>query len=293
MEAYFNELSCYPLCESKECARERAYKFASLLSETNKRGFNVVRCHDRGPEQILLCYNYSIVDFCHENIRGSKEILLLSMLHPPYFEPDSEEEKAYIENSFSVSVINDLKQEERKSVYGLSAAYLHNSIGQNLCSCDFWEQNKEYVIHSTNDAGKEKVYKVLSFSFPEDYEISEYKQWQAKTQPCNFCDCGLNPTQKQCKLSSDHHGNNVLKKFAKESLFILPYIESVVTSLPYTPNSKTFVKKLHYDTYRIEIVLTWTKKGYGMLIQTTARNDVELIQIGNKLEERFGNNNTK
>ena len=27
-----------------------------------------------------------------------------------------------------------------------------------------------------------------------------------------FCDCGLEKTKKQCKLSSDHHGNDVLKK---------------------------------------------------------------------------------
>ena len=153
MEAYFNELSCYPLCESKECAQKRAYKFASLLTETKKRGFNIVRCHDNGIAHIPLCCNYSIADFCYENLRGSKEILLLSMLRPPYFKPDSEEEKAYIESSFSVSAINDIKQEGRKSAYGLSAACLHNSIGQNFCSCDFWEQNKEYKIHSINEAG--------------------------------------------------------------------------------------------------------------------------------------------
>lgn len=112
MDAYFNELSCFPLCKSKECAKERAYKFASLLSETKKQGFNVVRCHDRGMAEILLSQDYSIADFCNENLRGIKEMLLLSMLHPPYFEPGSEEEKTYIENTFSVSVTNDLNQEE-------------------------------------------------------------------------------------------------------------------------------------------------------------------------------------
>lgn len=96
MDAYFNELSCFPLCKSKECAKERAYKFASLLSETKKQGFNVVRCHDRGMAEILLSQDYSIADFCNENLRGIKEMLLLSMLHPPYFEPGSEEEKTYI-----------------------------------------------------------------------------------------------------------------------------------------------------------------------------------------------------
>lgn len=291
MEAYFNELSCYPLCNSKECAKKRAYKFALLLSETKKRGFNVVRCHDRGIAEILLCKDYSVADLCNENLRGSKEMLLLSMLHPPYFKPDSEEEKAYIERNFSVSVINDLNQEERKSAYGLPAACLHNSIGQNLCSCDFWEQKKEYSIYEANDSKVEKVRNVLSFSTPKDYETLEYKKWQAKTQPKSFCDCGLIPAQKQCKLSSDHHGNDVLKKFAKESLFILPYIKGVVTSLAYTPNSKNFVKKLHCDTGRIEIVLTWTEEGYGMVVQTTARTEIELIQIGFELEKLFGNDN--
>ena len=189
MDAYFNELSCFPLCESKECAKERAYKFASLLSETKKQGFNVVRCHDRGMAEILLCQDYSIADFCNENLRGIKEMLLLSMLHPPYFEPDSEEEKTYIENTFSVSVTNDLNQEERKPAYGLSAVCLYNSIGQNLCSCDFWEQSKEYVIYDVDDSGKEKEHKVLSFSNPEDYKTLEYKQWQPKTQHLNFCIC--------------------------------------------------------------------------------------------------------
>ena len=186
MDAYFNELSCFPLCKSKECAKERAYKFASLLSETKKQGFNVVRCHDRGMAEILLSQDYSIADFCNENLRGIKEMLLLSMLHPPYFEPGSEEEKTYIENTFSVSVTNDLNQEERKPAYGLSAVHLYNSIGQNLCSCDFWEQSKEYVIYDVDDSGKEKERKVLSFSNPEDYKTLEYKQWRAKTKPCNL-----------------------------------------------------------------------------------------------------------
>lgn len=128
MDAYFNELSCFPLCKSKECAKERAYKFASLLSETKKQGFNVVRCHDRGMAEILLSQDYSIADFCNENLRGIKEMLLLSMLHPPYFEPGSEEEKTYIENTFSVSVTNDLNQEERKPAYGLSAVHLYNLL---------------------------------------------------------------------------------------------------------------------------------------------------------------------
>lgn len=45
MEAYFNELSCYPLCVSKENAKERAYKFASLLSTAKQIKYEQKRNH--------------------------------------------------------------------------------------------------------------------------------------------------------------------------------------------------------------------------------------------------------
>lgn len=100
MDAYLNELSCFPLCTSKEEARERAYELTSLLSETQRQGFGIVRCPDRGISDIHLCKDYTVADFCNENLRGEKEMLLLSMLRPPFFKPDSKEEQTYIENKF-------------------------------------------------------------------------------------------------------------------------------------------------------------------------------------------------
>ena len=119
MDAYLNELSCFPLCTSKEKARERAYKLASLLSETQRQGFGIVRCPDRGISDIHLCKDYTVADFCNENLRGEKEMLLLSMLRPPFFKPDSKEEKTYIENKFSIEVPNDQTgKKEKKDAYG-------------------------------------------------------------------------------------------------------------------------------------------------------------------------------
>jgi hypothetical protein len=288
MEAYFNELSCYPLCTSKENAKERAYKFASLLAATQENGFNIVRCPDKGIADILLCKDYTVADLCNENIRGSKEILLLSMLRPPYFESDSEEEKAYIEGVFSIAVSNDdTIEKENKKAYGLSAACLKKSIGHNFCSCQFWEKEKEYIVIEDRENNK-STHKVLSFSVPEDFYSTNYMQWQVETQPRNFSDCGIDPQKKSCSLSSDHHGNKELKAFAKDSLFPLPYIKEVVTSIGYTPHCKTFVKNLQVKTRRIEVVLKWTEKGFGLVVQTTAQNELELRQIADELEKRFG-----
>lgn len=288
MDAYLNELSCFPLCTSKEEARERAYKFASLLYETQQQGFGIVRCPDRGISDIHLCKDYTVADFCNENLRGKEEMLLLSMLHPPYFKPDSKEEETYIKNKFSIEVPNkQTGEKEKKEAYGLSAACLNKSIGQNLCSCEFWEDNKIYTVCQTNKKEK-KTYNVFSFSNPEDYKSEHYIKWQVDTRDRKFYNCGISPKQKRCNLSSDHHGNKELREFAENSLFILPYITEVVTSIAYSPHCKTFVKKLQFDAKRIEIVLTWTDKGFGMVVQTTARNDIELYQMADELEKKFG-----
>lgn len=288
MEAYFNELSCYPLCTSKESAKERAYKFASLLAATKKNGFNIVRCPDKGIADILLCKDYTVADLCNDNLRGTKELILLSMLHPPYFESNSEEEKAYIKGTFSTAVPNNSGEKEKKETYGLSAACLKKSIGHNLCSCQFWEKQKEYtVIEECED--KKSTHKVVSFSLPEDFNGASYMQWQVETRPRNFLDCGIDPQKKNCRLSSDHHGNKELKDFAKASLFPLPYIKEVVTSMGYAPHSETFVRGLQIEACRIEIVLKWTKQGFSMVLQTTAQNELELRQMADELEKRFGN----
>lgn len=288
MEAYFNELSCYPLCVSKENAKERAYKFASLLSTAKQKKINVVRCPDKGIADILLCEDYTVADLCNENTRGSKELLLLSMLRPPYYEPNSTEEESYIKSVFTTAVSDNTGEIKDKEAYGLSAACLKKSIGLNFCSCQFWETQKEYTVIE-DCKGYKTAHKILSFSLPEDFDTDFYIQWLVKTQPRNFLNCGIDPKKKDCNLSSNHHGNDKLKAFAKASLFPLPYITKVVTSIGYTPHSETFVKNIQFQANRIEIVLKWTEEGFGMVVQTTARNELELRQIADELEKLFGN----
>ena len=106
--------------------------------------------------------------------------------------------------------------------------------------------------------------------------------------PRNFVDCGIKPDLKICNLSSDHHGNNILRDFARQSLFILPYISEVVTSIPYHPHVQSFVCGFQFEAKRLEVVLHWNEKGVGMVLQTTARTDLELRQIADELERKFG-----
>ena len=170
-------------------------------------------------------------------------------------------------------------------MYGLAAAALHSSFCLNLCSCDFWITNKTHFIFENNS---NKTIPVYTFSLRDDFSTDEFMQWEVDTIPRNFHDCGIPAERKKCKLSSDHHGNDILEYFAKHSLFILPYISEVITSLPYSPYCKNFVKEICVETNRLKVVLHWTEDGYGLEIQTSARSELELRQMADELEKRFG-----
>lgn len=286
MDAYFNELSCYPLADSKDDLETRINSLATFLAAAKYQGFNVVRCHDRGISDIRLSKDITLADYVNMHLRDTRCMLICSMFKAPYFLPNSPEEERYIVGNYFHSYKKDshFSQEE---IYGLAAAYLNKSLGVNLRSSDYWSDNKEYELIEVID-GKKRLVKVLAFSSPEDFNSAYYEDWLVTNTPAEFEDCKIPSDKKICNLSSDHHGNSELKSFAKTRLFNLPYITKVVTSLPYNPHCRTFVSDCHTETKRLEVVLHWTEKGYSMLVQTTARTVIELKQIAVELEKMFG-----
>lgn len=295
MEAYLNELSYYPLALSRQDAKNRSYDLADLLKKAQKYQFNVVRCHERGIADILLCKDYTLADLCNENLRGTREMLLITMIRPPFFKEDTKEEAEYVMNDFKIDMPNDILPDGKfgeTDCYGLAAAFIYQSISINLKSHVFWHLHKTFRITRKEPSGKTLSCNVVSVSCPEDFEGDTFINWQVATLPRNFVDCGIPVSKKKCNLSSNHHGNDELKEFAKQSLFILPYISEIVTSLGYSPHCSTFVKGFQWASKRIEVVLHWTENSYGMVLQTTARTDIELRQIADELEKKFGNKNS-
>lgn len=291
---HFNELSSIPPCADEETADRIALALAETLKAARKEGFRIIRCDDGHISGINLAEGYSLNDFCLKNLRGTPNMLIMSMFHPPYYEPDSEMEKRYIESVFSVEVPEDIHPDRVMKAIGLPAAAMHDSICVSLATHEFWETNKLLNVKEEKDGESLRSYKVYNFSKPTDFvKTDHYLRWCLDHRPANFLDCGIEPEKKTCSLSSDHHGNDELKRFAKDSLFILPYIVGVVTSISYSPQVNRFVKSIQYNVNgdsptRLEVVLHWTEQGYGMVVETTARDEFELHQIANELEKKFG-----
>ncbi len=125
-------------------------------------------------------------------------MLLLSMLHPPYFEPGSEEEKTYIENTFFCFcyLMILIRRKGNLLMVCLLCIYIILLV-RIFALVIFREQSKEYVIYDVDDSGKEKERQsFIIFRILKTITTLEYKQWRAKTKPCNFCDCGLEKTKR-------------------------------------------------------------------------------------------------
>lgn len=57
--------------------------------------------------------------------------------------------------------------------------------------------------------------------------------------------------------------------------------------MPFNPKEKNFIKQC-YPNGQIEVVLTETDNGLGLIIQTTGRNLRETKLIAQKLYEKYG-----
>lgn len=93
------------------------------------------------------------------------------------------------------------------------------------------------------------------------------------------------PEKKKINLPGTHHGNDVLMSFAKK-LTQSPYVKEVISSIEYQPRRTKPIKRVHPDG-RIEIVMTNTDAGYGLVIQSTGTKKAETRAIAIHLEERF------
>lgn len=65
-----------------------------------------------------------------------------------------------------------------------------------------------------------------------------------------------------------------------------PYVIGIVNSLPFNPSERKFIKRIRANG-NIEIVLTDTDKGLGLVVKTTGRNIRETKLIAQILQKKY------
>lgn len=139
---------------------------------------------------------------------------------------------------------------------------------------DFYEREKflSLVEEENGEVTLSPVGMVLWERYKEDFPVHLHRS-------------EVKPERKKISLRKDH-GIDILNHWAKRFVNN-PYVEEVVNSLPFNPSTTNPIKKVH-DNGLIELVLTKTDAGYGMVVKTTGTNKEETEEIAKILLSRYG-----
>jgi len=271
MDLIFNELSLTDRPDSEYQAKQLLENLAKTCSVFKIAGFKKLRIESDFWNQ--LYFNDTDLNSFLSRINRTKQNFLRSFIRPPYIAADftSEVDKEYAANDY---YFNDTK------VTGLAYAYLINTIAISLYSTDTWE-NTEIEIIERKDTTENNV-TVKHACKSEHYNT--HREWIEGNQPVVLIKTTRLPENKQIKLRDDH-GKDVLQDFAKK-IVNCEYVVSVNNSLPFSPHKRNFIKKV-YPNGQIEIGLTNTDQGYGIIIQTTGRTQRETDKIAKIIEKKY------
>lgn len=280
MEACFNELSLFPLCKTMEEARDRINNYADVIAEAiGNQGFRKIR-YEQNLQDILISENETIASYCYKNLRDNNVLLLLTTQASPYI---GENEGEATENAYINSTVFYVKETEKIKSEGFAAAYAKNTICMGMLSESCWDKEEHKINICYLDGNETKSW--ICVSRNSHFSSDVYTKWIDENAPLCLKKCIEIPERKKIKLRHDH-GQDVLDAHAKK-LIQSPYVVGVINSLPFQPNAKNYIHKVKSDG-TIEIVLTETDRGLGLIVKTTGENLRETKRIAEILDNNYG-----
>lgn len=281
MELIFNELSLKPSIDSAHSAQLLVEKLIQSYSKAKTKGFNKIRFH-QVFEQITLAEGYTFSDWLtHTTNRTLKDLLLSAKVYPFINESDEWAENEYLKRRYFFE--NNFI--ERTEPQGLAAAIIYQTLAVSLGAHEFWQKVELPVIVS-EESGEVEYITQFVFNVCEagSLDHSTIEDFIGKITEPVLVETEVSAAQKPMRLREDH-GKDKLEKFGKR-LLNCPFVISIINSLPFNPKATGLIRKTYPDG-KIEMVLYWEDKGYGLIIQTTGRNIHETNAIAEILITEF------
>lgn len=279
MEMIFNELSCMPLSETNADANEKMVQLIQTYAEGNKKGFKGIR-FPLYLHQLNLSETYSMEDWLKQTNQRTLKNLLVGARRYPFIKTEDEwAEKVYIENIYYIN-----NRGTETFCAGLAVAHIYATVSISLASANHWQQNTITINIRTNDnlpntqVSVPNVFSKACFTQPSIASFIE------NIGEISLITTQLNPDEKPIHFRDDH-GTDVLMAFAKR-LVNYAYVDGVINSLEWKPKAINLIHNVFADG-KIELVLYWTDKGLGMIIQTTGRSLRETQHIANLIKEKY------
>lgn len=270
----------FPLCTSNAEIEDRMDKYILTLKSAGLHGIKKVR-YAGDLTSVRLSDEYSVQDYCNTRMKENGAILVLSMATKPQVpEDDDNVLEDYLETQTSV-----LGDDESVQADSFNAAFCMGTYCIGFASDAFWTK-LQYQIKVSNN-GSDEQYVWYCVSVPEHYDNADFQEWIEQRLPLDLQTSKLSPDKKPISLRKDH-GKDKLMEHAR-NLLNSPYVESVLTSLPFNSFTKAYIdKQSDFAHGLIDVVLFWEDKGYCMRVKTTGRNIRETIAIAEILSKRYG-----
>ena len=278
-EPFFNDISTQPFCITDAEIKERISAFVKILGFCGAIGFEKVR-FEKSLQEILLKENYTLHEYISNHLKESGTRLILSMIRRPYLDEDSEAEEKYVN-----SKIRLVKEEKEVEAEGIACAHLADSFAVGFASEDFWRDNTLFTINVLDQISEKTMTKqVFCISNVQQFEDNKFINWAVGSLPIKFKPCNIPQVQKQISFRDDH-GKDKLKAFAKRILKE-EYIVEVINSLPFHPHARDIIGKVSDDGL-IDIILTDSDQGYGMVIKTTAETRALALYMAADIRKKY------
>ncbi|MBM4054805.1 MAG: hypothetical protein FJ264_09075 [Planctomycetes bacterium] len=278
----YNELSAAPLSNNKQLANQKVAKLIDCYKAARQHGFKKIR-FSKQFQDIEIAGGYSLQHWLSEtNQRNLKDLILGARTYPFINEEDTRAEGEYLKHCFSFEDTD--YQIARTECLGLAAAHIYDTLSVSFSGTHLWERNT-LRITKINDKTKEVKEVDVNNVFSADcFKQQSIGAFIERISNVVLVESSLQPNEKQIHLRDDH-GTDVLNAFA-ERIRNSPYVSSIINSLPWNSQTTNFIRRVYPDG-KIEVVLYWTDKGLGMVIQTTGRNQRETEKIARLLEEDY------
>ena len=270
----------FPLCTSDAEIEDRMEKYIPTLKSAGLHGIKKVR-YAGDLTSVRLSEEYSVQDYCNTHMKENGAILVLSMATKPQVpEGDDNVLENYLETQTSVNRDDVLVEAD-----GFNAAFCMGTYCIGFASDAFWSKLQYQIKVSNNGSDEQHVWYCVSV--PEHYDNGEFQEWIEQRLPLELQTTALSPDKKPISLRDDH-GKDKLMEHAR-NLMNSSYVEGVLTSLPFSSFTKTYInKQSDFAHGLIDVVLFWEDKGYCMRVKTTGRNIRETIAIAEILTKKYG-----
>lgn len=289
IEPTFNELTFNPLCKSDSEVESRLDNFVKLLVKLKSYGIMRVRIEE-DYSQIPLMDGLTLSDIyardsvSMDSAKRNRAFLLAGTLRQPCVTEDIEDKffggKDNVEKCICTSIT------PKQECWGLYVASILNSFSvgftQPWIVTDQDKMCKIQVVYK--DETKVKETAVLCMTSEDDENNKMFVELMSSQVDLPVEENDDAPESKINKFPS-HHGKEICEEYAK-LIAKCKYVNKILNTIDHNSGEKDFIHKV-YENGLIEIRMTWTPRGLGIVVATTGKNKAQIAWIAKHLESNY------